>query len=565
MCRRSRSASPGPTRRRSTRPATWCFTRRPASSRRRPRSPTRTRRTAPARPWRPGTSSTPTARSGSRPARTTRRRPWSSIPSSTSRTRSARPPPARPWTGPATPTWPAGRRAADRPTPWSASTTRTAASCTRPPSAGRRGPGAGRGRGRGRRHAYAVGYTTSSDFPTTAGAYKASMLGFSDEFVVKLDPTGSQVAYATLLDGSSGAPTPAVRRRRHVGAGVAVDAQGRAVVAGTTIDDSFPTTAAFQGTFGGVADAVVVELNAAGSGAVYASFLGGPWQDVRRRRGRGPGRRRLRAGYTFGGGFATPGPTRRPTWARPAPRRRLPGQGRAGRGDGLRHPLRRDRAGPATGWPWTGKGTRTWPGRRLRSTCRRRPGRTPGVGLRGRPRRAGCPRRPGRPRRRAVPPRDAQPAVLRGRVRPGRHHALAYGSYLGAAGGFESAARGLAVDAAGVAWLAGAVRGAGSSALPTTSDAYLRDAVGDVEGYLTGMNPAAGTLAYSTYLATGSTAAAGGRRGRQRHRPGGRGRQGRRGRVRPGVRRRRHGPGRDRREFGHRVVRGRTASPTRAT
>ena len=82
---------------------------------------------------------------------------------------------------------------------------------------------------------------------------------------------------------------------------------------------------------------------------------------------------------------------------------------------------------------------------------------------------------------------------------------LTYGSYLRTGG--PTAARGLAVDAAGVAWLAGSVWSPFIPvALPTTPDAYLSSPPSGTVGYLTGMDPATGTLTYSTYLPTGSSA-----------------------------------------------------------
>lgn len=48
---------------------------------------------------------------------------------------------------------------------------------------------------------YVVGNTTSSDFPTTAGAARSSYGGGQDAFLVKVDASGSLV-YSTYLGGS---------------------------------------------------------------------------------------------------------------------------------------------------------------------------------------------------------------------------------------------------------------------------------------------------------------------------------------------------------------------------
>jgi len=45
-------------------------------------------------------------------------------------------------------------------------------------------------------------YTSSADFPTTPGAFDTSHNGgYEDAFVAKLNPTGSDLKYATFLGG----------------------------------------------------------------------------------------------------------------------------------------------------------------------------------------------------------------------------------------------------------------------------------------------------------------------------------------------------------------------------
>ena len=51
--------------------------------------------------------------------------------------------------------------------------------------------------------AYVTGTTYSPDFPTTPGAFDPSHNGEYDAFVVKLNPTGSGLVYATFLGGSN--------------------------------------------------------------------------------------------------------------------------------------------------------------------------------------------------------------------------------------------------------------------------------------------------------------------------------------------------------------------------
>ncbi len=114
--------------------------------------------------------------------------------------------------------------------------------------------------------AYVTGYTQSSNFPTTAGAFQTSFGGVPDAFVSKLNSSGSALVYSTYLGGSS----------FDSGQGIAVDSSGDAYVTGYTSSSNFPATAgALQTTFGGGADAFVSKLNSGGSALVYSTYLGG--------------------------------------------------------------------------------------------------------------------------------------------------------------------------------------------------------------------------------------------------------------------------------------------------
>ena len=118
--------------------------------------------------------------------------------------------------------------------------------------------------------AYVTGSTTSTSFPTTAGAFATTSNGGSDVFVAKLNPTGSGLEYATYLGGTSD----------DLGTGIAVDAAGSAYVTGSTTSTSFPTTAdAFDTTANGGSDVFVAKLSPAGSGLTYGTYLGGSATD----------------------------------------------------------------------------------------------------------------------------------------------------------------------------------------------------------------------------------------------------------------------------------------------
>jgi hypothetical protein len=117
--------------------------------------------------------------------------------------------------------------------------------------------------------AYVAGSTTSTDFPTTPGAFQTSRLGPANAFVTQVNATGNALQYSTYLGGSN----------TDVAWGIKVDASGNAVAVGQTLSADFPTTpGAFQTTCGGSCaanNAFVTEINATGSTLNYSTFLGG--------------------------------------------------------------------------------------------------------------------------------------------------------------------------------------------------------------------------------------------------------------------------------------------------
>ncbi|MEO8801371.1 MAG: SBBP repeat-containing protein, partial [Polyangiaceae bacterium] len=117
-------------------------------------------------------------------------------------------------------------------------------------------------------NAYVTGVTDGS-LPTTTGAFQTTFGGVVDAFVTKLNVVGTTLVYSTYL-GGTGADT---------GSGIVVDASGKAYVTGSTAAP-FPTTnGAYQTTYGGVVDAFLTTLNAAGTALVDSTYLGGGGED----------------------------------------------------------------------------------------------------------------------------------------------------------------------------------------------------------------------------------------------------------------------------------------------
>jgi plastocyanin len=117
--------------------------------------------------------------------------------------------------------------------------------------------------------AYVTGLTSSTNFPT-ANPLQAANGGANDAFVAKLNTAGSALVYSTYLGGSGD----------DFGDGIAVDALGNAYVTGLTGSTNFPTANPLQATHGGgIYDAFVAKLNAAGSALAYSTYLGGSGGD----------------------------------------------------------------------------------------------------------------------------------------------------------------------------------------------------------------------------------------------------------------------------------------------
>ncbi|HEY2933990.1 MAG TPA: SBBP repeat-containing protein [Acidobacteriota bacterium] len=116
--------------------------------------------------------------------------------------------------------------------------------------------------------AYVAGRANSSNFPVTPGAFQTRFGGTADAFVARLNPSGSALEYCTLLGGSTGIGYDSAED-------IAVDSLGEACVVGSTESDNFPTRNPFQAGRNFSRDAFVTKLNAAGSGLIFSTYLGG--------------------------------------------------------------------------------------------------------------------------------------------------------------------------------------------------------------------------------------------------------------------------------------------------
>lgn len=111
---------------------------------------------------------------------------------------------------------------------------------------------------------YLTGFTFSSDFPVTSGAYDETHNGERDVFVLKLNAAGSALLYSTFIGG------PGVDWAWDM----VVDGSGSAYVTGKTSSAVYPTTAGAYQTIATGSDAFITQLNASGTGIVASTLLG---------------------------------------------------------------------------------------------------------------------------------------------------------------------------------------------------------------------------------------------------------------------------------------------------
>ncbi len=121
---------------------------------------------------------------------------------------------------------------------------------------------------------YVTGYTYSTDFPITSGAFQsqnqAAIQRLATGFVTKLNPSGTGLVYSTFLGGNTLDELTSVT----------IDAAGDAYTSGISFSSNFPTTpGALQTVNKSYAssgyNAVISKLNPTGSALIFSTYLGG--------------------------------------------------------------------------------------------------------------------------------------------------------------------------------------------------------------------------------------------------------------------------------------------------
>lgn len=115
---------------------------------------------------------------------------------------------------------------------------------------------------------YLTGSTDSTDFPlTTLGTVSA---GSPHVFVMKVDPTGSNLVFADYFGGSG----------QDYGTSLALDAANNIYTTGGTSSSDFPLVSPYQGTQPGPYNAFLTKISADGSDILYSTYFGGNSTDL---------------------------------------------------------------------------------------------------------------------------------------------------------------------------------------------------------------------------------------------------------------------------------------------
>ncbi|MBX7220578.1 MAG: SBBP repeat-containing protein [Blastocatellia bacterium] len=116
-----------------------------------------------------------------------------------------------------------------------------------------------------------TGQTSSTNFPVQSPVQAASG-GVQDAFVTKINADGTGLVFSTYLGGSAEENT--------VPGSITLDTAGNIYLAGTTNSTNFPTVNPIQAANAGQSDLYVAKFNAAGSALLYATYLGGQFNDL---------------------------------------------------------------------------------------------------------------------------------------------------------------------------------------------------------------------------------------------------------------------------------------------
>ena len=115
---------------------------------------------------------------------------------------------------------------------------------------------------------YVGGYTSSSNYPTTSGCFD-NTYNSTDAVATKLNPAGSALSYSTYIGGTS----------TEISYAMTVSPDGYMYMTGYTSSSNFPTTSGCWDNINNSTDVFVVKINQTGSALSYGTYLGGTSSD----------------------------------------------------------------------------------------------------------------------------------------------------------------------------------------------------------------------------------------------------------------------------------------------
>ncbi len=118
---------------------------------------------------------------------------------------------------------------------------------------------------------YLAGGTMSPDFPVTPGAYKTTIGGSMECYIVKMDYSGSDLVFSTFLGASS----------YDMAYGIDFDSEGNIYTAGYVQSTDFPTTpGVFDTNNSGSMDAFITKFDPECTELIYSTYFGGSGYDA---------------------------------------------------------------------------------------------------------------------------------------------------------------------------------------------------------------------------------------------------------------------------------------------
>lgn len=149
---------------------------------------------------------------------------------------------------------------------------------------------------------WVYGETTSTNYPTSVGAYSNSNGGNRDLVISKINSTGNGIIFSTYVGGNANEFIYVA------GNYAALASDGGLVFTATSESENFPSViGAFDSQYnGGTRDAIVAKINSTGNSLIFSTYFGGPEEDWGQGVALDPAGNVYMVGYTTASGSSYP-------------------------------------------------------------------------------------------------------------------------------------------------------------------------------------------------------------------------------------------------------------------